>query len=60
MAVKMAARRAVKMAVNWVSLMAAQMAECLAERMVMMRVGSMGGYVAVKKAAKRDGLMAVN
>ena len=51
MAVKMAARRAVKMTVNWVPSMAAQITDCLAERVVLMRVGSMGGYVAVKKAA---------
>ena len=40
MAVKIAAGRAVKMAVNWVHYMAAQMADCLAESMVLTRVDS--------------------
>ena len=40
--------------------MAAQMGDCLAQRMVLMRVGLTGGLMAVKKAAKMAGLMAVN
>ena len=40
--------------------MAAQMADCLAERMALTRVGLRVGLTAVKKAAKRAGLMDVN
>ena len=43
------------MAANWVDKMAAQMAVCWAERMVVMRVGSRVGYMDVKVAGKVTG-----
>ena len=43
MAVKIAARRAANVAVNCVHSMAAHMADCLAERMILMQVGSPDG-----------------
>ena len=48
MAVERAASNDVKVAMNWVHSMNARMANCLAGKMVLMRVSSAGGQMAVR------------
>ena len=59
MAVKMAAEGAVMLVVNKIRWMAAQMADCLAERMVLTKNVSAFGWMGMKEAARGDGYMAV-
>ena len=56
---KRAARKYVKVAVNWIHLMPAKMADCLVGKMALMRASLAGGQMAVRGAAQWVSLMTV-
>ena len=59
MAVKMTVERAMGLAVSWIFWMAAWVADCLADRMVLTNIVLAFGWMGVNEAAKGADLMAV-
>ena len=59
-AMKLAAERAVKMDVDEICWMAAQVVECLAYRLFLMRIVSACGEMGVSEAARGDSLVVVH